>query len=78
MCLVWNPNSGCERITEGCKFCYAHTIAENKFALSIQSMLIAFHLLRVGVRGALQVWRMQGKMSNDFVFIWVVAATPPF
>lgn len=27
---TWNPASGCERITEGCKFCYAHQIAEDK------------------------------------------------
>lgn len=27
---TWNPASGCERITEGCKFCYALTFAERK------------------------------------------------
>lgn len=27
---TWNPMSGCERITEGCKFCYAFEFAENK------------------------------------------------
>ena len=24
----WNPTSGCVKVTEGCKFCYAETIAE--------------------------------------------------
>lgn len=28
--VTWNPASGCERITEGCRYCYAHTLAENK------------------------------------------------
>ena len=28
--LTWNPASGCERITEGCKHCYAFTFAERK------------------------------------------------
>jgi len=28
--LTWNPMSGCERISAGCAFCYAHTLAENK------------------------------------------------
>lgn len=28
--LTWNPASGCERISEGCKFCYAHSLAEQK------------------------------------------------
>ena len=28
--LTWNPASGCERITEGCKHCYAHALAEQK------------------------------------------------
>jgi protein gp37 len=28
--VTWNPASGCERITSGCAFCYAHTLAENK------------------------------------------------
>lgn len=27
---TWNPNSGCEVISEGCKFCYALTLAEQK------------------------------------------------
>lgn len=27
---TWNPVSGCEKITSGCAFCYAHTLAENK------------------------------------------------
>ena len=25
---TWNPNSGCAEISEGCKFCYAKTLAE--------------------------------------------------
>lgn len=28
--LTWNPMSGCEKVTEGCKYCYAMTLAENK------------------------------------------------
>lgn len=28
--LTWNPNSGCEVLTEGCKYCYALTLAEQK------------------------------------------------
>jgi protein gp37 len=27
---TWNPASGCEVITEGCKYCYAKTLAENR------------------------------------------------
>jgi len=27
---TWNPNSGCKRITEGCKHCYAFPLAEQK------------------------------------------------
>lgn len=27
---TWNPTSGCAQITEGCKFCYALTLAEQK------------------------------------------------
>ena len=27
---TWNPWSGCTEITEGCKFCYAKTLSENK------------------------------------------------
>lgn len=27
---TWNPASGCERITPGCKYCYALTLAEQK------------------------------------------------
>lgn len=27
---TWNPMSGCEKISEGCKFCYALTLAEQK------------------------------------------------
>lgn len=28
--VTWNPMSGCARISAGCAFCYAHTLAENK------------------------------------------------
>jgi protein gp37 len=28
--LTWNPMSGCEVISAGCKHCYAQTLAENK------------------------------------------------
>lgn len=28
--LTWNPASGCTKISPGCKYCYAHTLAENK------------------------------------------------
>jgi protein gp37 len=27
---TWNPMSGCEVISEGCKYCYAKTLADNK------------------------------------------------
>lgn len=27
---TWNPMSGCEKVSSGCKFCYAMTFAENK------------------------------------------------
>lgn len=27
---TWNPMSGCEVVSEGCKYCYARTIAEQK------------------------------------------------
>lgn len=27
---TWNPVSGCEKVSEGCKYCYALTLAENK------------------------------------------------
>lgn len=28
--LTWNPFSGCEKVSEGCKFCYAEKLAELK------------------------------------------------
>jgi len=28
--LTWNPASGCMKVSPGCKFCYADTLAENK------------------------------------------------
>jgi protein gp37 len=27
---TWNPASGCEKISAGCRYCYAFTLAENK------------------------------------------------
>lgn len=27
---TWNPMSGCEKITQGCTYCYAYTLAEQK------------------------------------------------
>jgi protein gp37 len=28
--VTWNPASGCKKITSGCAYCYAHTIAEGQ------------------------------------------------
>lgn len=28
--VTWNPMSGCQKISAGCKYCYALTLAENK------------------------------------------------
>jgi protein gp37 len=28
--VTWNPASGCQKVSEGCKHCYAETLAENK------------------------------------------------
>ena len=28
--LTWNPASGCEKVSAGCKYCYAEGLAENK------------------------------------------------
>ena len=28
--VTWNPASGCEKVSEECKFCYAETLSENK------------------------------------------------
>jgi protein gp37 len=28
--VTWNPMSGCEKVSEGCKFCYAEALAETK------------------------------------------------
>jgi protein gp37 len=28
--LTWNPMSGCQKVSPGCRFCYAETLAENK------------------------------------------------
>lgn len=28
--VTWNPATGCEKISEGCKFCYAEQLAEQK------------------------------------------------
>lgn len=28
--LTWNPASGCQKISAGCKYCYADSLAENK------------------------------------------------
>lgn len=28
--VSWNPMSGCEKVSEGCKFCYEEALAEAK------------------------------------------------
>ena len=28
---TWNPFIGCEKVSQGCKFCYAETLVENRF-----------------------------------------------
>jgi protein gp37 len=28
--FTWNPVTGCDKVSEGCKFCYASDVAENK------------------------------------------------
>jgi protein gp37 len=28
--VTWNPASGCQKVSDGCKYCYASSLAENK------------------------------------------------
>jgi len=30
---TWNPSTGCSKVSEGCKFCYAETMAERLEAM---------------------------------------------
>jgi protein gp37 len=33
--MTWNPVTGCTKISQGCKHCYAERLAERLYAMSV-------------------------------------------
>lgn len=40
---VWNPTTGCDKVSPGCKFCYAETIAERFWATQYPPVEFSVH-----------------------------------
>ena len=34
--LTWNPTTGCDKISQGCKFCYAERMAKRLHAMGVE------------------------------------------
>lgn len=42
--MTWNPTTGCDKITAGCKFCYAEVMAKRLKAMGIEKYTNGFEL----------------------------------
>lgn len=42
--MTWNPVTGCDKITAGCKFCYAEVMAKRLQAMGVEKYRNAFEL----------------------------------
>ena len=42
--LTWNPVTGCDKISGGCKFCYAEVMAKRLKAMGVEKYRNGFEL----------------------------------
>lgn len=42
--MTWNPTTGCDKISAGCKFCYAEVMAKRLKAMSVEKYANGFEL----------------------------------
>ncbi|HEY0896192.1 MAG TPA: DUF5131 family protein, partial [Sphingobacteriaceae bacterium] len=42
--LTWNPVTGCNKISLGCKFCYAETMTKRLMAMGLEKYAAGFHV----------------------------------
>ena len=42
--LTWNPTTGCNKVSQGCKFCYAEVMARRLKAMGIDKYRNGFKL----------------------------------
>ena len=42
--LTWNPTTGCDKISQGCKFCYAERMAKRLHAMSVEKYRNVFRI----------------------------------
>lgn len=42
--LTWNPTTGCDKISAGCKFCYAEVMAQRLTAMGVEKYANGFEL----------------------------------
>ncbi|MDP4283149.1 MAG: phage Gp37/Gp68 family protein [Bacteroidota bacterium] len=52
--MTWNPTTGCNKVSAGCKFCYAEVMTRRLQAMGIQKYKDGFNKVRVHL-GALQI-----------------------
>jgi protein gp37 len=56
--LTWNPVTGCDKISAGCKFCYAEVMAKRLKAMGVEKYKNAFKLaVHPGVLNEPFTWR---------------------
>jgi protein gp37 len=42
--MTWNPTTGCDKISAGCKFCYAEVMAKRLYAMGLEKYSNGFEL----------------------------------
>lgn len=42
--MTWNPTTGCNKVSAGCKFCYAETMARRLKAMGVEKYVNGFNL----------------------------------
>ncbi|MEX2380066.1 MAG: phage Gp37/Gp68 family protein [Vicingaceae bacterium] len=45
--MTWNPTTGCDKISEGCKFCYAEVMSRRLKAMGVEKYADGFKKVRI-------------------------------
>ena len=58
--MTWNPTTGCDKISAGCKYCYAEVMARRLKAMGIEKYKDGFKLrLHESAVGVPYTWKSQ-------------------
>ncbi len=56
--LTWNPTTGCDKVSAGCKFCYAEVMSRRLQAMGVRGKELMKNPHSVSLEGWAAMWGM--------------------